>query len=199
MPPFARPMRRLAPSQPVVLDLEEEAIECVVELVSGDEVSIAPVTPADAAYIPSLGRAAALVFGAGASRTRVRGAVMPGNEPGRLRFVAGRGSGLPARRQTARAGVALTVGVTLPDDPGEALNLATVDISLGGVGVRREDWAPAVGTVVDVAIALPGAPPIRGVARVLRVTEEIAGLEFTDIAAIERGRLAAFLIATRGA
>jgi len=191
-------MRRLVPSQPVVLDLEEEAIECVVEQVLGDEVAIAPVAAADAAYIPSLGRAAALVFGSGAARTRVRGAVMPGNERGRLRFVAGRGTGLPARRQTARAGVALTVDVTLPDDSGPSLHLATVDISLGGVGVRREDWAPAAGTVVGVAIALPGAPPIRGMARVLRVTEEVAGLEFTDIAAIERGRLAAFLIATRG-
>ena len=192
-------MRRLAPSQHVVLDLDEEAIECVVDQVFGDDVAIAPVAVADAAYIPSLGRSATLVFGSGASRTRVRGAVMPGSEHGRLRFVAGRGSGLPARRQTARAGVALTVDVTMPEDGGTSLHLGTVDISLGGVGVRREDWAPPVGTVVEVSIALPGAPPIRGMARVLRVTEEIAGLVFTDIAASERGRLAAFLIATRGA
>jgi hypothetical protein len=192
-------MRRLSPSQPVVLDLEEEGIECVVEVVSGDEATLAPTAPADAAYIPSLGRAAALVFGAGASRARIRGAVMPGSEEGRLRFVAGRGAGLPARRQTARAGAALTVEVTTPDAPERPLRLPSADISLGGVGVRREDWAPDVGTVVGVAIALPAAPAIRGTARVLRVTEEIAGLEFTDIAAVERGRLAAFLIATRGA
>src|SRR5919197_3921042 len=190
-------MRRLSASQPVVLDLEEEAIDCVVEHVAGDEASIAPTAAADAAYIPSLGRAAALVFGAGAARVRVRGAVMPGSEPGRLRFVAGRGAGLPARRQTARAGVALTVEVTM-SDAADPLRLATADVSLGGVGVRREDWAPEVGTVVDVAIVLPAAPPIRGLARVLRVTEEIAGLEFTDIAPVERGRLAAFLIAARG-
>jgi hypothetical protein len=191
-------MRRLSASQPVVLDLEEEAIDCVVEHVAGDEASIAPTAAADAAYIPSLGRAAALVFGAGAARVRVRGAVMPGSEPGRLRFVAGRGAGLPARRQTARAGVALTVEVRM-SDAADPLRLATADVSLGGVGVRRGDWAPEVGTVVDVAIVLPAAPPIRGLARVLRVTEEIAGLEFTDIAPVERGRLAAFLIAARGA
>src|SRR5262245_12987720 len=138
-------MRRLGPTQHVVLDLEEEAIECVVDHVSGDEVSIAPTSPADAAYIPSLGRSASLVFGSGASRTRVRGAVMPGNDHGQLRFVAGRGAGLPARRQTARAGVALTVDVTMPDDTDPSLHLATADISLGGVGVRREDWNPPVG------------------------------------------------------
>ena len=40
-------MRRLSPSQPVVLDLAEEAIECVVEAVSGHEATLAPVVAAD--------------------------------------------------------------------------------------------------------------------------------------------------------
>ena len=75
--------------------------------------------------------------------------------------------------------------------------MMTSDVSLGGLGVRTEAWAPAVGDVVSVAIELPAAAAIRGTARVLRVAGGVAGLEFADIAATDRGRLAAFLIASR--
>ena len=187
-------MRGLSPTQPVVLDLEEEAIDCVVESVSPTETTIAPVVAADAAYIPSLGRAATLVFGSGAGRARVDGAVHRGGA-GRLRFVAGAGGDLPARRQTARTGVELDV-VVVPGG-GDSRRLMTSDVSLGGLGVRTEDWAPEVGDVVSVAIELPAAAAIRGTARVLRVAAGVAGLEFADIAATDRGRLAAFLIASR--
>jgi len=188
-------VRGLSPSQPVVLDLEEEAIDCVVESVSATETTIAPVVAADAAYIPSLGRAAALVFGSGAGRGRLEGAVHRGGE-GRLRFVAGAGGDLPARRQTARTGIELDVVVGGPGG-GDSRRLMTSDVSLGGLGVRTGEWAPAVGDVVSVAIELPAAAAILGSARVLRVAGGVAGLEFADIAATERGRLAAFLIASR--
>jgi len=187
-------VRGLSPSQAVVLDLEEEAIDCVVEAVSATETTIAPVVAADAAYIPSLGRAAALVFGSGTGRGRVDGAVHRQGE-GRLRFVAGAGAHLPARRQTARTGVELEV-VVAPGG-GASSRLVTSDVSLGGLGVRTEEWAPAVGDVVSVAIELPGATAVRATARVLRVAAGVAGLEFADIAATDRGRLAAFLIASR--
>jgi PilZ domain len=192
-------MRRLAVSQSVVLDLEEEAIDCVVEAVAGDEATLAPVAAADAGYIPSLGRAAALVFaGAGSGRSRVRGAVHRGSGEGRLRFVAGGGSELPSRRQAARAGVALEAELE-PVDAGEpARRLPTSDLSIGGLGVRVGDWAPAAGALLRFALELPAAPPIRGTARVLRVGEGVAGLEFAVIAPEDRSRLAAFLIASRG-
>src|SRR3954453_2307891 len=98
-------MLRLAANQPVVLDLEEEAIDCVVEAVAGEEATIAPVVVADAGYVPSLGRAAALghvpglgraaglVFAeGGGDRTRVRGAVRRAAAEGLLTFVAGAGA-----------------------------------------------------------------------------------------------------------
>jgi PilZ domain-containing protein len=194
-------MRRLAVTQPVVLDLEEEAIECVVEAIAGEETTIAPLAAADAGYIPSLGRSAALVFAGGAgARTRVRGAVHRGSGGGRLRFVAGRGgSDLPARRQAARAGVALEAELE-PVGAGEpARRLATSDVSIGGIGVRVGDWAPAEGALLRFALALPAAPPIRGTARVLRVAGGVAGLEIAEIAPADRARLAAFLIASRAA
>jgi PilZ domain-containing protein len=190
-------MRGLTPSQPVVLDLGEEAIDCLVEAVAGDETTLAPVVAADAAYIPSLGRAAALVFAADAGRARVAGAVHRAADAGRLRFVVGAAADLPARRQTARTGVDLPVAVAPMADGGPARRLLTSDISLGGLGIGVDDWAPAVGDVLTVAIEVPGAEAIRGSARVLRVGNGVAGLEFTDIAAAERGRLAAFLIASR--
>jgi PilZ domain-containing protein len=191
-------MHRLTPSQPVVLDLEEEAVDCVVDAVAGDEVTIAPVVAADAAYIPSLGRAAALVFAApdGGERARIEGAVHRATSADKLRFVAGGGTGLPARRQTARAGVELTVEVTAPDGS-EPQRLLTSDVSLGGLGVRFDTFAPPEGATLEVAIELPAAEPVRATAQVLRVAHGVAGLVFADIAATDRGRLAAFLIASR--
>jgi hypothetical protein len=193
-------MRRLAVSQPVVLDLEEEAIECVVEAIAGDEATIAPLAAADAGYIPTLGRPAALVFaGDGGARTRVRGAVRRGTAEGWLRFVAGGGADLPARRQAARAGVELEAELE-PVATGEpARRLATSDVSIGGIGVRVGDWTPAEGALLRFALELPAGPPIRGTARVLRVAAGVAGLEIAQIAPAERARLAAFLIASRAA
>jgi PilZ domain len=193
-------MRRLTPSQPVVLDLEEEAIDCIVAAVQGDEeATLTPVEAADAAYIPSLGRVAALVFAEGGSSEtrRVVGAVHRAADPGRLRFVPGAGTGLPARRQTARAGVELTVALGGPGAGGEPRRLLTSDVSLGGLGVRLTDWTPEPDAILDVALEVPEAEPIRGSARVLRVAGGVAGLAFSEITAGERGRLAAFLIASR--
>jgi PilZ domain-containing protein len=192
-------MRRLAAQQPVVLDLEEEAIECVVEAVSGDEATIAPLAAADAGYIPRLGRPAALVFAApaGGDRTRVRGAVHRAPVEGQLQFVAGGGADLPARRQAARAGVDLPVDLEPEGEP--ARRLATTDVSIGGLGVRIAGWRPTGGEHVRFALELPVAPPIRGTARVLRVAEGVAGLAIEEIAPVDRARLAAFLIASRAA
>jgi PilZ domain len=191
-------MRRLAATQPVVLDLEEEAIECVVERVAGDEATLAPVAAADAGYIPRLGRAAALVFSSGAGeRARVRGAVHRAAGEGRLRFVAGAGADLPRRRQAARAGVDLAVELVERDGP--ARRLRAHDVSIGGLGVRVGDWTPAEGALVGFALELPAAPAIRGTARVARVAGGAAGLEIAEIAPADRARLAAFLIARRAA
>src|SRR4051812_24005567 len=102
-------MRRLSPPQPVVLDLAEEAIEGVVAAVGGDEAALRPLAAADAGYIPRLGRAAALVFAVDGRRGRVEGAVHRAAAEGMLRFLAGGGADLPARRRLARAGVELEV------------------------------------------------------------------------------------------
>src|SRR4051812_50095542 len=100
-------MGRLSPPQPVVLDLAEEAIECVVEAAAGDEATLRPLAAADAGYIPRLGRAAALVFAVDGRRGRVEGAVHRAAGEGMLRFLAGGGAKLPAPPPAAPAGVAL--------------------------------------------------------------------------------------------
>lgn len=188
-------MRHLSITQPVVLDLEEEAIDCVVEAIAGEEATLAPLAAADAGYIPTLGRAAALVFtGDGGARARVRGAIYRGTGDARLRFVAGGGVDLPARRQAARAGVALEAELEPVDASGPARRVATSDVSIGGLGVRVGDWAPTEGSVLRFALELPAAPSIRGTARVLRIAGGVAGLEIAEIAPADRARLAAFLI-----
>src|SRR3954471_2427689 len=121
-------MRRLSPPQPVVLDLAEEAIGCVVDAGGGDRAPLRPLAAADAGYIPRLGRAAALVFAVDGRCDRVEGAVHRAQAEGMLRFLAGAGADLPARRQAHRAGVDLSVEL---GDP--ARRLRTTDVSLGGV------------------------------------------------------------------
>jgi PilZ domain len=194
-------LHRLREGRPVVLDLAEEAIECTVAAVAGDEATLEPLSAVDAGYIPSLGRAAALVFGGDGERVRVRGAVWRGAREGSLRFVSGAETGLPARRRTPRVTAEVPVAVTAPAGGGEpgVHRLVMCDLSLGGVGVRVGPWAPEEGAVVEVAIELPAAPPIRGTARVLRVEDGVAGLEFADVSLTDRARLAAFLIASRAA
>src|SRR5215218_5083025 len=131
-------MRRLRDRQPVVLDLEEEAIECIVAEIAGDDATLEPVSAADAGYIPSLGRAAALVFGANGGRVRVAGAVRRGPREGSLRFVAGGESVLPARRRTPRVGAELPIEITPLAGSVDltARRFATINLGLGGVGVR---------------------------------------------------------------
>jgi hypothetical protein len=190
-------MHRLRDRQPVVLDLEEEAIECVVAEIAGDEATLEPLSAADAGYIPSLGRAAALVFGVNGDRVRLRGAVRRGPSEGLLRFVAGADAGLPARRRTPRLAVELPVEVA-PLEADDSHRLVACDVGLGGMGVVAGSWAAAEGAIVRFAIELPAAPPIRGTARVLRLADGVVGLEFAEVSVTDRARLAAFLIAGRG-
>jgi hypothetical protein len=194
-------MRRLAPGRPVVLDLDEEAIDCRVVEAAGEQAVLEPVAAADAAYIPSLGRAAAIVFEGPGGRVRVTGAVNRGPGEGRLRFVAGGGEHLPPRRQAARveAGLPIELRVLEPsaDPAGEARRLRTSDVSIAGIGVRVGDWAPPEGEELAFELELPGTPRIAGTARVLRVSEGVAGLELVRVAPADRARLATFLIASR--
>jgi hypothetical protein len=142
-----------------------------------------------------------LAFAAAARRDRVAGAVRRGPAPGMLRFAAGRGAGLPARRRSARLGIELAVELTLLDAGGAPVapprRLRTSDVGLGGLGVRAEGWALPDGALLRHSLELPDPPPLRGTSRVLRVAGGVAGLELTEISAADRSRLAAFLIAQR--
>jgi hypothetical protein len=176
------------------LDLGEEAIDCRVVAVAGDTVTLAPLSPADAAYIPSLGRPAVLAFsGTAGERVRMRGAVRRDVEEGRLRFGARDPAGLPQRRRTARLGARLPVALWAPPGAGRH-GFVTNDVSLGGLGVRVDGWAPSPGAVLGFELSLPSPPPVAGTARVLRVEHGVAGLEFAHLAPGDRARLAAFLL-----
>ena len=195
------PLRGLAEGAAVVLDVGEEAIACRVDAAAGDEVTLAPRMAADAAYIPSLGRAAVLAFAAAGRRARVAGAVRPGPAPGVLRFAAGQDAGLPPRRRAARVGIELAVELTLLDAGGEQAapprRLRTSDLSLGGLGVRAEGWALPEGALLRHSLELPDPPPLRGTSRVLRAEGGVVGLELIGISAADRSRLASLLIAQR--
>ncbi len=197
-------MRRLSEGRPVVVDLAEEAIECVVEGLDGDEATIAPRIVADAAYIPSVGRAAALVFEDGEARGRIEGAVRRAEAEGRLAFTAGGADALPPRRRTARTGAKVPVELTPLDEDGAPLirrpvPMTTVDVSIGGQGVVASTWPAPEGSRVRFDLRLPDGPPISGIAQVLRTAQGVAGMAFVEMSADERMRLAAFLIAERGA
>jgi hypothetical protein len=193
-------LHRLAERQAVVLDVGEEAIDCRVAVPRGDEVTIEPVSAADASYIPSLGRAATLVFDLRGETVRVPGGVRRGPLEGQLRFRSGAGTALPRRRRAPRVGAEVAVELTPLGDDGEPAGAPyraqTSDVSLGGLGVRVNAWAPQIGALVAVSLALPGAP-MTATARLMRVDDGIAGLELTMVTPADRARLAAFLIAQR--
>jgi len=203
-PPSSAPdMARLHIGRAVVLDLEEEAIDCRITDITGDAAVLRPDSPPDAAYIPRLGRAAALVFEDRGARVRITGAVHRAAEAGHLRFAAGDPAPLPRRRQTPRIGAELGVHITaLGEDgvpAGESHRLVTVDVSLGGLGVHVSDDLEPPGTEVRFELELAAAAPITGQARVVRVDGGVAGLEFSLVTPSELARLAHFLIAQRAA
>ncbi|MEA2248320.1 MAG: hypothetical protein QOH46_2849 [Solirubrobacteraceae bacterium] len=202
-PPSAPELARLHVGRAVVLDLEEEAIDCRVEDIAGNAATIRPDSVADAGYIPSLGRSAGLVFHDGGTRVRLDGAVHRAADEGRLRFVAGNSERLPPRRQSARVGAELAVELTAlgasGEPAGDARRVMTVDVSLGGVGVSVGETFEPPGTELRFALELAAAPPITGEARVMRVDDGVAGLEFSLIAPSDLARLAHFLIASRAA
>jgi hypothetical protein len=197
-PPDRELLAALAAGARAVVDVDEEAIECHVAGVAGGEVALAPLASADAAYIPSLGRAATLAFTASERRARVAGAVHRGPSAGELRFVAGGGADLPPRRREARATIELPVELTPLDAAGEPTaeprRLVTTDVSLGGLGVHAPGWALADGALVRLMLELPQPPPLTATARVLRTAHDVAGLGLEHIAVAERARLAAFLL-----
>ena len=194
-------MRRLAQGQLVVLDLDEEAIDCRVAGAAAEAAVLAPVAVADAAYIPSLGRAAGLLFDGPGGRVRVTGAVTRGPEEGELSFRAGGAGRLAPRRHIARLGAELPVDLTPLDDAGEPADaprrFVTCDLSIAGIGVRVGEWALAGGALVAFSVEVPAGAPVAGTARVLRMEEGVAGLELVHVAPADRARLATFLIAGR--
>jgi hypothetical protein len=195
----SEPMRRLAERQAVILDVGEEAIDCRVAAVSGDQATIEPVSTADASYIPSLGRAATLVFDVRGASVRVPGVVRRGPLEGQLRFRGGDGEALPRRRRAPRVGAVVAVELTPLGDDGEPAGatqrLVTSDVSLGGLGVRVGSWVLPAGAAVGFALELPAGPALTGTARVMRVDDGVAGLELSHVTPMDRARLAAFLIA----
>ena len=195
------PLRRVTVGQVVVVDVGEETIDCRVLALAGAELTLAPVAAADAAYIPSLGRAATLLFGTGGERLRIDGAVRPGEAPGRLSFTAGAAGDLPQRRRAARAGIELPVELTLLDDAGDPAGAphtsTTTDASLAGLGVRVGAWSPAPGSRLAFALVLSDGSRVAGTARVLRVHAGVAGLELDHVTPADRTRLAALLLAGR--
>ncbi len=200
-PSPAQPWRRATVGQVVVVDVGEETIECRVEAVADDGLTLAPLAEADAAYIPSLGRAATLLFSIPRRRVRTGGAVRPGDAPGRLTFAPGAAAGLPQRRRAARAGIELPVELTLLGDGGAPAGapqaLTTTDAGLGGLGVRVGAWSPPLGALLRLALTLPGGMEVTGTARVLRVEDGIAGLELDQMTPMDRTRLAALVLAGR--
>jgi hypothetical protein len=196
----SEPLRRLLERQAVVLDVGEEAIDSRVAVVLPDQVTIEPVSVADASYIPRLGRAATLVFDIRGETVRVPGGVRRGPLEGQLRFRAGGGEALPRRRRAPRVGAAVVVAITPLREDGEPAGpperLQTTDVSLGGMGVRVGSWSAAIGAAASVSVDLPGGP-MTGRARVMRLDHGVAGLELTHVTPADRARLAAFLIAQR--
>jgi len=96
------------------------------------------------------------------------------------------------RRRFRRVKVTCKVSIESGQD---RLDGTTLDLSLGGMLVQVIRVLP-VGSLVQVSLELlPGAPPVRAPARVMRVLgADCMGIQFESVGAAERERLQEFLL-----
>jgi hypothetical protein len=199
-------MMRLQHGQVVTLAVGDKAVECNVAGIVGGAVALDPVVPMSSCELPAAGAGASIVFVHRGGLVQLIGSLHREGEGqgAELRFaVTRRPPSSEQRRRAARLELALPVTVTPLGEDGDPAHpprqLVTFDVSLGGIGLRLSDGMYARGTLLGFALVPPAGEPLVGTARVAHVTGEVCGLQFEEVGALDRVRLAGYLVgAQRG-
>jgi hypothetical protein len=83
------------------------------------------------------------------------------------------------RRSTVRENVSIPAKITFQD---KSLDVTVVDLSDRGLAIRSSNL-PASGACVEIQMGLPGSKPIQCNGIVAWATKEMAGIEFSFVAA----------------
>jgi len=181
-------VRRLREQQDVTLLVGATQLRCRVVAVNGDEAALRPFT-APRVSRQELEGAASLIFGHRGSLVALKGRATWGVEEDDLRFTVRDGVQVPQQRSSSRLQIPLDVRV-------DGVAGRTIDISADGLSLDG-NFGPA-----DTAFALEldvpdNQGPLSCRGRVVRSTPELTAVQFTDLDAAGRDRLAGFIFAVQ--
>ena len=193
-------MRRLKHNQRVDihLDTDDHAVGCRVAAVEGSVATLKLVTEVPAEVLEKFtpGALGYLLFQHRGAMTALKGiATASPTEPTELAFVVIDGVQLPERRAAERYQVGALARVSLSTSAGdtEGIEATAANVSAGGVLIERPaGLADGPGYRLELTLE-EGAAPIRCAATVVRATPTHIALKFTDIADVERIRLAGMI------
>ena len=191
---MTRGVRRLRERQDVTLLVGATQLRCRVVAINSDEAALRPST-APRVSRQELEGAASLIFGHRGNLIALKGRASWGEEEDDLRFVVRDGVQVPQQRTASRLRIPLDVTVLTPD--GDRVQGQTLDVSAAGCSLAGSGYG-APGDELDVEIDLPDHQPALSCrCRIVRGTIDITAVEFVDVPAAERERLARFIFAVQ--
>lgn len=199
-------MSRLTVGQTAALSVGDTVADCRVVALTGGEVVLVPHEPKLAARLPAAGDGASLVFMDGEQIVMLRGGMYRGTSDDDLRFTERTGSraapvAAEQRRKAARLPVTLPATLRQLDADGtpfgEARQLVTRDISLGGFAVGTGVGGFSPGALVTFELVLTSGEAIAGTAHVVRAGRELSGMRFEHLDPADRVRLVGYLASLR--
>ena len=187
-------MRRLREQQDVTLLVGATQLRCRVVAINRDEAALKPST-APRVSRQELEGAASLIFGHRGILVALKGRASWGVEEDDLRFKVRDGVQVPQQRSASRLRIPLDVSILTSE--GERIQGRTVDVSAAGLSLAGGGFG-ATDDVVGLEIDVPDhEPPVACHGRVVRGTIEMTAIEFTDLEAADRERLARFIFAVQ--
>ena len=187
-------MRRLREQQDVTLLVGATQLRCRVVAINRDEAALKPFT-APRVSRQELEGAASLIFAHRGILVALKGRASWGVEDDDLRFTVRDGVQVPQQRSASRLRIPLDV--TVLSVAGERLQGRTLDISAAGLSLAGGGFGEPE-DVVGLEIDVPDhQPAIACHGRIVRGTIEMTAVEFTDLDAADRERLARFIFAVQ--
>jgi PilZ domain len=187
-------MRRLREQQDVTLLVGATQLRCRVVAINRDEAALKPFT-APRVSRQELEGAASLIFGHRGILVALKGRASWGVEEDDLRFTVRDGVQVPQQRSASRLRIALDV--TVLTTAGERIQGRTMDVSAAGLSLSGGGFGEPQ-EVVGLEIDVPdNQQPLACHGRIVRGTIEMTAIEFADLPAAERERLARFIFAVQ--
>jgi PilZ domain len=179
-------VRRLRERQDVTLLVGTAQLRCRVVVVERDEAVLQPVeTPRLSRH--ELEGACSLIFGHGGNVVALKGRVQWSED---LRFRVHDGVQLPQQRESHRLGIPLAVRVG-------TVSARTLDVSADGLSLEGGSFG-AAGALLDLELDIPdNAPLMRCQGRIVRTSPKLTAVQFVDLPAESRERLARFVLAVQ--